>query len=72
MFHKKIKKVILVEGMKCKHCSKKVENALLQLEGIEKVKIDLEKKEVVMILKEEVPIEKIKSVIEEIGYEVLD
>lgn len=72
MFHKKIKTRIKVEGMKCKHCSKKVEDALMQLDVIEKVKIELEKKEVVMISKEEVPMKKIKSVIEEVGYQVLD
>ena len=72
MFHQKIKTIIYVEGMKCNHCSKKVENALLQIDSIEKVKINLEKKEVICFSKEEISIDKIKNKIQEIGYEVLE
>lgn len=71
MFHQKIKTIIYVEGMKCNHCSKKVENALLKIDSIKKVKINIEKKEVTIFSKEEVPIGKIKNIIEEIGYQVL-
>ena len=70
MFHKRLKKWLTVEGMSCKHCSKRVEDALMKLEPVHHVKVDLEKKKVVVTLTEEVPNDILISTIDEIGYQV--
>ena len=31
MFHKKIKKIVTIEGMMCNHCKNKVESSLKEL-----------------------------------------
>lgn len=49
MFSKRYKKIIIVDGMHCKHCAATVENALKELKGVEKVKVHLAKKEVEVI-----------------------
>lgn len=67
----KITKVIKIEGMSCMHCSKKVEEALKSLKGVKKVEVDLEKKEAIAIMKQEIDAETLKNVIEELGYEVM-
>jgi len=65
------KEVIHVEGMSCGHCSQAVEGALLKLEGVNRALVSLQDKNVVVEFDiEKVTVEKIKSEIEEIGYEV--
>lgn len=67
----KITKVIKIEGMSCMHCSKKVEEALKSLKGVKQVEVDLEKKEAIAIMKQEIDAETLKNVIGELGYEVM-
>ena len=50
MFSKN-KKTISIEGMHCEHCAKKVENTLSSIEGVNKVKVNLSKKEAIIISK---------------------
>ena len=71
MFHRE-KKVIYVEGMHCEHCAKKVENALLSLDGALKVKVDLNHKEVTLSSKEPIADEIIQKAIEALDYQVLE
>ena len=72
MFGKeKIEKVIKVEGMMCGHCTKKVEEALKELEEVKKVKASVENKEVKIELKKEIEEGKIENIIEELGYKVI-
>ncbi len=71
MFHRE-KKVIYVEGMHCEHCAKKVENALKTLEGVLKVKVNLNSKEVVIISKETIADEKLREIIESLDYQILE
>ena len=47
MFNKE-KTIIKIEGMKCQHCAAKVLNALEHIEGVKKVKINLDKNTVVI------------------------
>lgn len=72
MFHKQEKKVAIIEGMHCEHCAKKVESALLALDGVDKVKINLKKKEVTVLLSGPVQDDLIKEQIETLDYTVLE
>lgn len=51
MFTKSNKKTISIEGMHCEHCAKKVENTLSSIEGVNKVKVNLSKKEAIITSK---------------------
>ena len=62
----KITKIIEIEGMSCGHCSKKVETAL------KSVNVSLEKKKAEVILKQEVNNDMLKSIVEELGYKVVN
>lgn len=64
--------VLKVEGMVCGGCEKRVKKALEQIDGIEKVEADYQKKSVKVLLKEEVAIELIQEKIEDLGFEVKD
>lgn len=71
LFGKKYRKILIVEGMKCGHCSKKVEEALKKVDSVTSVKIDLDKKEVVVICKEELDNRIIVDVITSLDYNVV-
>lgn len=71
MFEKKIKTIIKVDGMSCKHCASKVENELLKIENIKRVKVNLETKEVTIVSKDILKIEDIERVIKELDYKFL-
>ena len=62
--------IIKVKGMKCDHCKKRVEESLLKVEGIKKVKIDLKTGKVQITSKEVIPFSQLKTIIEETGYEI--
>ncbi len=62
--------IIKVKGMKCDHCKKRVEESLLKVEGIKKVKIDLKTGKVQITSKEDIPFSQLKTIIEETGYEI--
>lgn len=68
----KIVKTISIEGMQCNHCKMSVEKALKQIEGIENVEVDLEKKKAVIQTSKEINNEQIKLAIEEEGFEVIE
>ena len=59
---------IKINGMMCKHCAKRTEDALNSVKGVSKVEIDLENKEAKFIYKGE-DLDIFKAVIEEAGYE---
>ena len=67
---KTIIKVIIVNGMHCEHCQKRVEDALSNLREIKSVAINLENKKVIIVLKKEIEDEKIRQTIENLGYSV--
>ena len=70
MFNKKIKKVITIEGMMCEHCKEKVEKALLKLDGITKVKINLKDKTATIYSSVSIPDEDIIDTINKLDYKV--
>ena len=69
---KRIKTVIKIEKMSCKHCSNKVKLALKEVEGVKKVSVSLEKKEATILSINPLEKENLKKVIEELGYQVID
>ena len=65
-----MKKKILIEGMTCQHCVKHVEEALKELAGVQSVTVGLPGKVATLKLSQEVADEKLKAIIEDLGYEV--
>lgn len=63
-------KTIIVEGMQCNHCKMTVEKALEAIEGVEKVEVNLENKNVTIQSNKEIDNTKIREVIEKIGFKV--
>ena len=72
MFNKKVKQVINVDGMSCSHCAKKVENSLKEIDGVLKVSVNLDKKEVIITSKFEIDTSLLRKKIETLGYKYLD
>ena len=66
-----MKKVMVIEGMSCGHCSARVEKALNAIDGIS-AKVDLEKKEAAIELSGTVDDAALKAAVEEAGYEVTE
>lgn len=71
LFSKKYKKTIIIEGMHCGHCAKRVEEALRKINSVSSVKIDLGKKEVIVISKVDLDDDIICSTIKSLDYEVI-
>lgn len=70
LFGKKYKKILVVEGMHCGHCAKKVEDVLKELDGVKKVKVDLENKEVLVVSKVELNNDLITNAIKKTDFEL--
>ncbi len=62
--------ILKVEGMTCNHCKMRAEKALLGVNGVEKVIVDLVSKEA--IVTGDVERSKLVSAIEKAGYSVID
>ncbi|MCF8296222.1 MAG: SO_0444 family Cu/Zn efflux transporter [Saprospiraceae bacterium] len=63
--------IITVKGMTCNHCKANVEKSLLKLEGIKEVVVDLASSKV-RISGEKINLLKVKTTLDEIGYELVD
>lgn len=63
-------KKIKIEGMSCDSCRKHVENALNSLDQVN-ARVNLEKKEAIVKLGEEVSDEAFRAAVEAIGYQVV-
>lgn len=72
MFGSKITKTIYIEGMSCGHCSKRVEEALKSVKGVKSVEVNLEAKNAVVALKNDIENELLKTAVEDIGFEVIN
>lgn len=73
---KKLKKVIakkkvVVEGMTCEHCKDRVERSIDEIDGAAG-KVNLKKKEALVLMEREVSDEEIRAAIEMAGYKVTD
>lgn len=62
-------KKIIINGMSCGHCVNHVKEALMEIQGVEEVKVDLETK--IAEISGDVADSVIKEAIEEVGYEVV-
>ena len=64
-------KVLVIEGMMCKHCQKRVEDALTKVEGVTEVVIDLEAKTATVTTNENVTSDVLTKAVVDAGYEVV-
>ncbi|MCI8443731.1 MAG: heavy-metal-associated domain-containing protein [Clostridia bacterium] len=64
-------KTIKIEGMSCGHCAKKVEKGLKEIKEVKSVTVDLEKKEATIVLKKEIDSNRLKTILEDLGYQVM-
>lgn len=67
-----MKKKLFISGMTCQHCVMHVKNALLEVVGVWKVKVDLDSKCAEIELEKEVEDSVLKAAVEDAGYEVVD
>lgn len=72
MFSKKMKTIVKIEGMSCEHCSNKVQNAFMNIDGIKAVKVNLYKKEAIILSSNKLDKDIIKNLIENLDYKLLD
>lgn len=66
-----MQKVLVIEGMMCKHCQKRVEDALTKVEGVTEVVIDLEAKTATVQVASNVTNDVLTKAVDDAGYEVL-
>lgn len=65
-------KVLNVEGMTCQHCVQTVNDAVAGLDGVQKVSVNLEQKEVTVEFDQsQIEINAIEAQIVEAGFEVV-
>jgi copper ion binding protein len=65
-----MKKEILISGMTCGHCVKRVENALLEIDGVNSVVVSLDEKRATIDAEDLIEDQLIKDAIDDIGYTV--
>lgn len=63
-----MEKKVKVEGMSCSHCAGAVKRALEELENVMEARVDLEKKEAVLLIKDELYDNEIQKAVEDAGY----
>ncbi len=57
-----------INGMMCEHCAKHASDALLKIDGVTKVKVDLENKKALVVTNKEVNDDVFKDAIADAGY----
>lgn len=67
-----MKKLMMIEGMSCMHCVNHVKNALEELKGVKIVTVDLQGKNAVIELSQDVNDKVLKEAVEEVGYHVVE
>lgn len=63
-------KKIFIEGMTCDHCVNHVRTALIEVDGVKDVKVDLRGKFAAVELAGNIENSRLKEAIEEAGYDV--
>ena len=71
MIFKKFEKNLTVDGMNCQKCAARIDAALKSVNGVKKVSVDLEKKSVSVISREEISESVLKEAIEKLGFKVI-
>ena len=66
-----MKKIVIIEGMMCDHCKKRIEKEFNKLEDVVNAKVDLEKKSLTLESKNEISDEKIKEIIKNLDYKFI-
>ena len=64
-----MKKIMIVEGMSCKHCQAAVEKALSAVEGVTEAKVDLDKKTATISMNTEVADELLMKAVADADFE---
>lgn len=67
-----MKKQLLIEGMSCMNCVRHVETALKELEELEDVTVNLDDKTAIISLKEEIGDDRLKEIIEDANYDLIE
>lgn len=62
---------VMIEGMSCGHCVKRVKNALNEISGVTNVEVDLENKMAVVESNTEIDESTIRAAVDDAGYTVL-
>ena len=62
--------IINVKGMVCGGCENRVKNALVEIEGVEKVEADYKTGIVKILANENIDRKAIEDIIEDIGFEI--
>ena len=65
-----MKKVLIIEGLKCGHCSSRLEKVLNNVEGI-KASVVLEEKKAYLELSKEFTDEELSEIVDDAGFEVV-
>lgn len=66
-----MRKLVAVEGMKCEGCADTVKNKFENLDGIQKVEVDLETKTAFVETERELTVEELNSSLSDTKYEVM-
>ena len=68
-----MKEIILkVEGMTCEGCERRIQNALMDIDGVENAKASHVDKNVKITLNKDVDINTLKEAIEDLDFEVVE
>lgn len=66
-----MKKIIMVDGMSCEHCVKRVTESINEIEGAKCLNVSLADKSVEIEYKDNLILSKIRGSIIDAGYEVM-
>lgn len=61
-----------VEGMSCNHCVNHVKNALLDVTGVEDVKVNLQEKSALVKTADEIAFPLLEEAVKEAGYQLYE
>ena len=68
---KNMKKIMVIDGMMCAHCQKRVHDVLSALDGVAEVDVNLENKTAVVVCSKEIDDKILTDAVTNAGYEVL-
>lgn len=66
-----MEKVLNIEGMVCVNCVKHVDKALRKIQGMKAVEVSLENKSAKVQMGEDIPDDRLRTVIEDAGYQLV-
>ncbi len=67
-----MKKRLSIEGMKCSHCVGNLTDVLTEdIEGVEVLEVSLEGKYAIVDMEDSVDMEKVKELIEDLGFQLI-